>query len=251
MGMRLNEQAKEYVNRIQEAANKMNRLVNDLLEFSRVSRAKLPLTPVDMSKVTEESPPFAECRNFGSNSASIQVDPDLGVVIGHESTLTQVMLNLVGNALRLCKIGRSPSLHIRAELRSSRIRICVDDNGIGVAPEFHQKIFEISNGCLRSIRKTAQASDWRLSPRPSNVWVVLLGSNHSLVSAARSVRINRSHNSGGLHALWPPSTAPGPGRRFCQTILYPNVVQALAEKPWYFRRAATAFCGARQLRSLP
>jgi len=141
-GDALNEQAKEYVNRIQEAANKMNRLVNDLLEYSRVSRAKLPLTPVDMSKVTEESLRLlsAEIRQ---QLASIQVDPDLGVVIGHESTLTQVMLNLVGNALRYAKLGVPPSLHIRAELRSSRIRICVDDNGIGVAPEFHQKIFEI------------------------------------------------------------------------------------------------------------
>src|SRR5204862_4366372 len=52
-GQALNDEAKDYVNRIQEAASKMNRLVNDLLEYSRVSTAKLSLAPTDLSKVTE------------------------------------------------------------------------------------------------------------------------------------------------------------------------------------------------------
>jgi len=149
-GNALNEQAKEYVNRIQEAATKMNRLVNDLLEYSRVSRTKFAFSPVDMSRVTEETLRLLSSE-IKQQVASIHVAPDLGVVIGHEATLIQVMLNLVGNALRYGKLGVHPSLDIRSESRGSRIRICVEDNGIGVAPEFHKKIFEISGGSIIEI----------------------------------------------------------------------------------------------------
>ena len=138
----LNDQAKQYVSRIQEAAGKMNRLVNDLLEYSRVSRAKFALVPVDVSDVTEEALRLLAAE-IQHQAASIKVDPELGVVIGHEATLIQVMLNLITNALRYGKFGVAPALNIRSESRDNRIRISVQDNGIGIAPEFHQKIFEV------------------------------------------------------------------------------------------------------------
>jgi signal transduction histidine kinase len=141
-GDALNDQAKEYVSRIQEAANKMNRLVNDLLEYSRVSRAKFVLTSVDMSNVTQQAIGLltAEIQHQG---ASLQIAPDLGFVRGHEAALIQVMLNLIGNALRYVKPGVSPVLNIITEPRFNRVRISVQDRGIGIAPEFHQKIFQM------------------------------------------------------------------------------------------------------------
>jgi len=138
----LNPQAKEYVSRIQDAAGKMNRLVNDLLEYSRVSRAKFILGPIDVSDVTEEALRLLAAE-IQHQAASIKVDPELGVVIGHQAALIQVMLNLVGNALRYGKFGVAPVLNIRSESRDNRIRISVQDNGIGIAPEFHQRIFEV------------------------------------------------------------------------------------------------------------
>jgi len=141
-GGALNQQAKEYVGRIQEAASKMNRLVNDLLDYSRVSRAKFELLPTDMSYVTHEALRLLAAE-IQQQAASIQVAPELGVVIGHEATLIQVMLNLLGNALRYGKLRVSPILNIRSESRDNCIRITVQDNGIGIAPQFHQKIFQI------------------------------------------------------------------------------------------------------------
>jgi|ERR1051326_1130491 signal transduction histidine kinase len=141
-GQGLAGNAKDCVERIQESASKMNRLVNDLLEYSRVSTAKFTVTPVEISKVTNEALRLltAEIQEQG---ASVTVEPNLGVVLGHEATLIQVMLNLLGNGLRYGKLGVPPVLNVRCESRNNRLRIFVQDNGIGIAPEYHQKIFEI------------------------------------------------------------------------------------------------------------
>jgi len=141
-GQNLSDQAKEYMTRIQESASKMNRLVNDLLEYSRVSTAKLPVTPVDLSKVTDEALRLLSSE-IQEQGGVVNVEPRLGVVIGHEATLIQVMLNLLGNAVRYGKPGVAPVLNVRSESRANRIRIFVQDNGIGIAPEYHRKIFEI------------------------------------------------------------------------------------------------------------
>lgn len=141
-GPELADGAKQCIDRIQESATKMNRLVNDLLEYSRVSTAKFIVTPVEISKVTNEAIRLlaAEIQEQG---AAIQIESNLGVVLGHEATLIQVMLNLLGNALRYGKLGVAPVLTVRSETRGSYIKILVQDNGIGIAPEYHRKIFEI------------------------------------------------------------------------------------------------------------
>jgi len=141
-GQVLNGEAREYVSRIQQSAGRMNRMVNDLLEYSRVSTAKFSLTPTDLSKVTEEALRLLSAEIEGQ-AALIQVDPELGVVLGHEATLLQVMLNLLGNALRYGKLGVPPRVLVRSEGRDNRIRISVQDNGIGIAAQYHQKIFEV------------------------------------------------------------------------------------------------------------
>jgi signal transduction histidine kinase len=138
----LNAEAQNYVGRIQESASKMNRLVNDLLEYSRVSTAKLVVSPVNVSKITEQALRLLEAE-IREQAAEINVDPDLGTVLGHEATLIQVMLNLLANAVRYGKLGVPPVLNIRSERRNNRIRISVQDNGIGIAPQYHQKIFQV------------------------------------------------------------------------------------------------------------
>jgi signal transduction histidine kinase len=138
----LNPQGQQHVHHIQEAASRMNRLLNDLLEYSRVSRAEIVLTPVDLSKVTEQALHLVSSE-IQRRAASVELAPDLGVVLGHEATLIQVMLNLIGNALRYSKLGVAPAIKIRSEFANHHTRICVEDNGIGIAAEFHEKIFEI------------------------------------------------------------------------------------------------------------
>src|SRR5438552_10163600 len=120
----------------------MNRLMDDLLAYSRVSTAKFALSPVDLSQVTEQALRLLSVE-IQQQAAIIKAEPDLGVVLGHEATLIQVMLNLLGNALRYAKLGVPPALNIRSQCQGNRIRISVQDNGIGIAPQYHKKIFEI------------------------------------------------------------------------------------------------------------
>jgi signal transduction histidine kinase len=141
-GAQLSDEARDCVKRIRDSAQRMNGLVNDLLEYSRVSTAKLAVVPVDLSKVTEEAVRLL-ATEIAEEKASVKVQPELGVVLGHEATLIQVMLNLLGNALKYGKLGIAPALEIRSESHDNHIRISVADNGIGIAPEYQQKIFEI------------------------------------------------------------------------------------------------------------
>lgn len=138
----LSPQARECIDRIQGSAGKMNRLVNDLLEYSRVSTAKFTVVPVEISKVTNEAIRLLAAE-IQEHNAEVKLESNLGVVLGHEATLIQVMLNLLGNALRYGKLGVPPVLTVRSEARGNRLRISVEDNGIGIPPEYHQKIFEI------------------------------------------------------------------------------------------------------------
>ena len=141
-GQQLDEQAKDCVARIQDSATRMNRLVNDLLEYSRVSTGSLPVTPVDLTRATEEAIRLLSAE-VQERASSINVQPDLGVALGHDATVVQVMLNLLSNALRYAKLGTAPVVNIRSECRNGRIRVEVQDNGIGIAPQYHQRIFEI------------------------------------------------------------------------------------------------------------
>ena len=141
-GQQLGEKAKDCVARIQDSATRMNRLVNDLLEYSRVSTGSLPVTPVDLTRATEEAIRLLSAE-VQERASSINVQPDLGVALGHDATVVQVMLNLLSNALRYAKLGTAPVVNIRSECRNGRIRVEVQDNGIGIAPQYHQRIFEI------------------------------------------------------------------------------------------------------------
>ncbi|MDB6027425.1 MAG: Histidine kinase [Verrucomicrobiales bacterium] len=141
-GENLNEQARDCVKRIGDAATRMDILVLDLLQYSRVSTLKFSPEPVSLSRITNEVIRLLSME-IQDQKATVTTDSDLGIVLGHEATLIQVMLNLVGNALKHGKLGVTPVLHIRSESRANHIRIFVQDNGIGIAPEYQQKIFEI------------------------------------------------------------------------------------------------------------
>jgi len=85
-GQQLDEQAKDCVARIQDSATRMNRLVNDLLEYSRVSTGSLPVTPVDLTRATEEAIRLLSAE-VQERASSINVQPDLGVALGHDATV--------------------------------------------------------------------------------------------------------------------------------------------------------------------
>ncbi|HEX2091699.1 MAG TPA: ATP-binding protein [Longimicrobiaceae bacterium] len=141
-GAELDETGRDYLQRIAGAADQMEGLIRDLLAFSRLGREEIRLSPVPLDLV------WARTREelaseIREQRAEVAVESPLPMVRGHETTLIQVMKNLVGNAIKFVAPGARPQVRIRAEEREGRARVWVEDNGIGIAPEHRERIFRI------------------------------------------------------------------------------------------------------------
>ncbi|HEU4324029.1 MAG TPA: PAS domain S-box protein [Roseiflexaceae bacterium] len=141
-GEHLDEEGHSYVRHIVEAAHDMDRLIQDLLAYSRISQAEIPLQQVDLDRVVADAL-GAVAGLSRERQARITVEHPLPAVHGHPGMLVQVLGNLLANALTFTTPDTPPQVHIRAERRGSRVRLWVEDNGIGIAPEHHERIFRV------------------------------------------------------------------------------------------------------------
>jgi PAS domain S-box-containing protein len=139
---RLVSEEREYLLRITEAATRMDALVRDLLSYSRLGRGDLALGPVGLGPVVSDALEQlgSELRERG---AQVTVEPGLPDVIGHAASLRQVITNLVSNAAKFVAPGVSPRIRISAQTRDDWTRLSVEDNGIGIAPDYHDKVFQV------------------------------------------------------------------------------------------------------------
>jgi len=138
----LSETGRDYANFIDAAAQTMDRLLADLLAFSHISQQKIDLAPVSLEAVVKSA--LAGCDSeIRESRAHIETTPPWPVVLAHAATLRQVLVNLVGNAVKFVA-GATPHVRIRAESRPGGIvRVWVDDNGIGIPAEFQERIFQV------------------------------------------------------------------------------------------------------------
>jgi PAS domain S-box-containing protein len=139
----LSAEGQDYLRRIATAAERMDRLIVDVLSYSRVARAELPLEPIDVGKLVREI--IETYPTFQAPTADIQLDGDFPQVLGAEAILTQCVSNLLNNAVKFVSPGVLPRVRIWAEpvLPGSMVRINFKDNGVGVNPELHERIFGI------------------------------------------------------------------------------------------------------------
>jgi PAS domain S-box-containing protein len=140
-GDRIGPEGKDYIRRIIGASDRMDRLIQDVLTYSRVTRTELPLNAVEIEKLLDgilESYP-----QFQAPRAEIEVCRPLPRVLGNEAALIQCLSNLIGNAIKFVVPGVVPAVKIWAETHGTRVRLYVQDNGIGIEPDAHEKIFHI------------------------------------------------------------------------------------------------------------
>ena len=137
---RLDEAGRDYLSEISSAAARMNALVQDLLEYGRVSRINLPLEPVSILASIEEA-----LRQLGDEGAAeIQIDVPADIeVYSHLKVLSQVMLNLLSNAVKFHSPDVAPKVRVWTETNGDVIRINVRDNGIGIAPRHQERIWQV------------------------------------------------------------------------------------------------------------
>jgi signal transduction histidine kinase len=136
---RLDANARDYLRRIMDSSARMDALITDVLNYSRVSRGSTDLAPVDLDRLVPEI--IEQYPNLQEKAGSIRVARPLPKVSGNTALLTQVFSNLLGNALKFVPEGRTPQVDVCAETNHENVRIWVADNGIGVPPDQHERIF--------------------------------------------------------------------------------------------------------------
>ncbi len=139
---RLDEQGRDYLIRQANASIRMKNLIDDLLTLSRVSRQRVPPIRVDVGRlvrvVVEEMQSKIDAEN-----ATVVVEEMPSEVLGHPTLLMQVFANLIGNAI---KFNESAEPHVRIGVRTTEGRMVtfyVQDNGIGIDPQYHERIFGV------------------------------------------------------------------------------------------------------------
>jgi signal transduction histidine kinase len=135
----LPENSREYLRRIKVAADRMDRLIRDVLVFSRVARAQMPLERVELSSfISSVIESYPELRDA---QAEIALVNPLPAVCANPGALTQCIANLLENALKFAVPGAKPKIRIWADANDDRVSLHVQDNGVGIPAELHGKIF--------------------------------------------------------------------------------------------------------------
>ncbi len=138
----LDEKGQNYAQRINTAAARLDTLIQDLLAYSRLTRAEIRLQSLNLSAVVGESLMQLETV-IQERQAQITVQNPLPSGVGHRATLVQVISNLLSNAIKFVEADVQPQITVWAEQRGERVRLWIEDNGIGIAPQHQQRIFQI------------------------------------------------------------------------------------------------------------
>jgi signal transduction histidine kinase len=143
----LDERAQQYIEFAVDGARRMQLLISELLAFSRVGRADRPMADVSLAEVAADAlRDLASVDDVaattGLSEARIVVG-ELPRVRGDAALLKQLMANLIGNAVKFRRPGTPAEVHVDATRDQLGWRISVEDNGIGIDPEFSDKIFVI------------------------------------------------------------------------------------------------------------
>ncbi|MEO8720886.1 MAG: ATP-binding protein, partial [Ginsengibacter sp.] len=137
----IDEKGKQYISFAVDGAKKMHQIILDLLKFSRIGKFDGMPEEVDINELISDILTYYK-KKIDKKKAIIQFD-SLPVIRGYRSPLSQVFQNLISNALKYCKTGQKPVIKIAAEQKPTFWQFSVQDNGIGIDPDYHERIFVI------------------------------------------------------------------------------------------------------------
>jgi signal transduction histidine kinase len=187
-GNLLPSEAIAYLDKIDRGAQRMERLVGDVLSMSRVARAEITLHPIDLQEfiegILEEQPEMREA------AAEINIaTPHL--VLADDVPLSQAITNLLSNAVKFVEPGTKARVTVRSEsIGKNRVRIWIEDQGIGIPERHRDKLFgmfqrmpsktnfEGTGIGLAIVRKAAERMRGKVGmepnqPRGSRFWIEL------------------------------------------------------------------------------
>jgi len=182
------EQVEDDLSRISAAADKMDILLRDLLELSRIGRSVNPPEDVPLAELVNDA---LERVGGQVDDKGVQVDisPNLPTIFGDRLRLLEVLQNLIDNAVKYMGDQPRPRIEIGSRRDGGDIVCYVRDNGIGIEPRYHDKIFGLFDQLDQNVE----------------------GSGIGLALVRRIIEVH-----GGR--IWIESEGPGQGTTFCFTI---------------------------------
>jgi len=138
----LNEEGRHYFDNIVKASRQMGELIDDLLKFSRLGRkaiqsGNVPLDDVFKTAMETLSDPIEK------TGARINIPERMPVIQGDLTLAIHIFINLLENAVKYHKPDEPPRIDVRFEVENQAVIVSIADNGIGIEPEYHEKIFNI------------------------------------------------------------------------------------------------------------
>lgn len=173
---------------ISNAAEKMNRLVSELLELSRIGRAINPSEEVSLAELASEAAELVGGQ-VRQNGVQIEISSELTVVFGDRTRLLEVLQNLIDNAVKYMGDEPRPQVEIGVRRDGDEPVVFVRDNGIGIEPINHERVFGLFDQLDRKVD----------------------GSGVGLALVKRIVELH-----GGR--IWVESEGAGHGATFCFTL---------------------------------
>jgi len=182
------DQLQKDLQRIEAAADKMDDILSDLLKLARVGRVIQPPEEVDMSQLAQETLQILDA-DLRAAGITVILSPDLPTVFGERARLREVLENLIENALKFSSGQANPLIEIGTRIQDGEQIIFVKDNGPGIDPRYHNRIFNLFE---------------KLDP-------VMEGTGIGLTITKRIIEVH-----GGR--IWVESDGPGEGSTFAFTI---------------------------------
>jgi len=137
----LDERGRDYLQRVQNAGGRMQRLIDDLLEYSRVTTQTQQFVPVDLAQVAQEVVSDLDV-SIEQTGGCVTVG-DMPTIDSDPTQMRQLLQNLIGNGLKYHKEEEPPAIEVYAELFDSMCQITVEDNGIGFDEKHAFRIFDV------------------------------------------------------------------------------------------------------------
>ena len=140
-GPKLQAEHADYLQRVITGAQHLDTLIQEVLIYSRTSRAKFSFGHVNLDALLRDT--IRNYSMFQPPAANVTIQGPIPHVIAHEALLTQCISNLLGNAVKFVAPNNVPAVTIRPEALDLYVRVWFEDNGIGIHPADHERIFRL------------------------------------------------------------------------------------------------------------
>ncbi|MDJ0726033.1 MAG: PAS domain S-box protein [Prochloraceae cyanobacterium] len=141
-GENLDEVGREYAWRLTYSAQEMEKLIQDLLSYSRLARTEIQMRSLSLYGVIATAIEQLKTE-IAESGAQITVEEPLSNIFGNQTVLIQIVVNLLSNAIKFVSDGVKPKIRIWTATEGDRVRLWIADNGIGISPQYQERIFNV------------------------------------------------------------------------------------------------------------